>query len=61
MAVPGHDQRDHDFAKKYDLPIIRVLTGGETEDITYAAHTGDGLLINSEFLDKLDKNSMELE
>lgn len=56
MAVPGHDERDHQFAGKYSLPIIRVLTGGEQEDITKQAHTGDGTLINSEFLNGLDKS-----
>lgn len=51
MAVPGHDERDHEFAKKFDIPIKRVLTGGEEPDITVKAHTGDGNLINSGFLD----------
>jgi leucyl-tRNA synthetase len=57
MAVPGHDQRDHDFAKKYDLKIMRVLSGGEEPDIAKAAHTGDGNLINSGFLDGLEKSA----
>ena len=47
MAVPGHDQRDWDFATKYDIPIIEVISGG---DIKKEAHTGDGELINSQFL-----------
>ena len=51
MAVPGHDERDHEFARRYDLPIRRVVTGGEEEDIYKAAHHGDGTLINSGFLD----------
>jgi leucyl-tRNA synthetase len=55
MAVPGHDERDHEFARKFKLPIKRVLTGGEVEDINAAAHTGDGKLVNSGFLDGLDK------
>ncbi len=55
MAVPGHDERDHEFATKYKLPIVRVLAGGDEPDITKAAHTGDGELINSEFLNGLDK------
>ncbi|MFK7827101.1 MAG: leucine--tRNA ligase [Oligoflexales bacterium] len=54
MAVPGHDERDHEFAKKYGIEIIRVLTGGE-EDIEDAAHPGDGELVNSEFLNGLSK------
>jgi len=56
MAVPGHDERDHEFATKFELPIVRVLTGGDEEDITKKAHTGDGNLANSEFLNGLDKN-----
>ncbi len=42
MAVPAHDERDYEFASKYDLPIIRVIEGGELP------YTGDGVLINSE-------------
>ena len=55
MAVPGHDERDHEFAKKFKLPIKRVLTGGKEDDITVAAHAGDGKLVNSGFLDGLEK------
>ena len=47
MAVPAHDQRDYEFAKKFNLDIIPVLEGG---DITNEAYTEDGLHINSEFL-----------
>lgn len=50
MAVPAHDQRDYDFAKKFDIPIIQVIEGG---DISKAAWEGDGALINSEFLNGL--------
>ncbi len=52
MAVPAHDQRDWEFAKKYDLPIVQVLEGG---DITKEAHTQDGNHINSDYLDGLGK------
>lgn len=52
MAVPAHDQRDWEFAKKFELPMIQVLDGG---DILEAAHSGDGKLIHSDFLDGLDK------
>lgn len=52
MSVPAHDERDYEFAKKYDLPIIQVLEGG---NINEAAHTGDGKHINSDFLDGLGK------
>ena len=44
MAVPAHDQRDHDFAKKYALPIPVVVTGGESGD---EAFSGDGVATNS--------------
>lgn len=44
MAVPAHDQRDWEFAKKFDLEILQVLSGG---DIEKEAHTGDGEHINS--------------
>ncbi len=52
MAVPAHDTRDYEFAKKFNIPIIQVLEGG---DITKEAYTQDGLHINSEFLNGLDK------
>ena len=57
MAVPGHDDRDHDFATAYGLKILRVLTGGAEADITKAAHCGDGDLINSGFLNGLTKQA----
>ncbi|MFH1965995.1 MAG: leucine--tRNA ligase, partial [Acidobacteriota bacterium] len=44
MAVPAHDQRDYEFATKFDLPIVEVISGG---DISKEAYTGDGVLINS--------------
>jgi leucyl-tRNA synthetase len=50
MAVPGHDERDHEFATKFGIPIKRVLTGGEEADISIKAHVGDGELVNSGFL-----------
>lgn len=46
MAVPGHDQRDYDFAKKYKLPIIQVISSSESK-IEEKAYEGDGKLINS--------------
>lgn len=52
MAVPGHDERDWEFAKEFDLPIVPVLEGG---DITKEAFTGDGTHINSDFLDGMNK------
>ena len=52
MAVPAHDTRDYEFAKKFNIPIIQVLEGG---DISKEAWTQDGKHINSDFLDGLDK------
>ena len=52
MAVPAHDDRDFEFAKKFDLAIKPVIAGGENDDVAY---TGDGVHINSDFLDGLDK------
>lgn len=50
MAVPAHDTRDYEFAKMYNLDIIPVIKGG---DISKEAYTGDGEMINSEFLNGL--------
>ncbi|ETB35112.1 leucyl-tRNA synthetase [Mycobacterium avium subsp. paratuberculosis 11-1786] len=51
MAVPGHDQRDWDFAHEFGLPIVEVIAGG---DISEGAYAGDGVLVNSGYLDGLD-------
>lgn len=51
MAVPGHDQRDWDFAHEFGLPIVEVIAGG---DISESAYAGDGVLVNSGYLDGLD-------
>ena len=65
MAVPAHDQRDYDFAKKFGVDIIQVIKGG---DIEKEAYTGDGEMINSEFLngytnkkDSIERMLEELE
>lgn len=50
MAVPGHDQRDWEFATEFGLPMVEVIAGG---DISTAAYTGDGHLVNSGALDGL--------
>ena len=52
MAVPGHDGRDWDFAKKFGLPIVEVVSGGNVEE---EAHTDNnsGVMVNSDFLDGL--------
>ncbi len=52
MAVPAHDERDYEFAKKFGIDIIQVIEGG---DISHEAYIGDGLHINSEFLNGLNK------
>ena len=52
MAVPAHDQRDYEFATKFGIEIIPVLEGG---DVSKEAFTGDGLHINSDFLNGLNK------
>lgn len=52
MAVPAHDERDWEFAKKFDLPIREVVSGGNVEK---EAYTEDGTLVNSEFLNGLNK------
>ncbi len=44
MAVPAHDERDYEFAKTFDLPIVEVISGG---DIAKEAFTGNGVLVNS--------------
>jgi len=49
MAVPAHDERDYEFAKKYDLPIREVVSGG---DIAAQSYTGDGRLVNSSSEDR---------
>ncbi len=51
MAVPGHDERDWEFAQKFGLPIVEVVQGG---DVTKGAYTGDGPHVNSGFLDGLN-------
>ena len=50
MAVPGHDERDWEFARTFDLPIVEVVAGG---DVTEAAYTNPGAATNSGFLDGL--------
>mgnify|MGYP000273199839 CR=1 FL=1 len=50
MAVPAHDDRDYEFARKFGIDIVQVIEGG---DITEAAYAGDGKMINSDFLNGL--------
>ena len=65
MAVPAHDQRDYDFAKKFGIDIVEVIKGG---DISKEAYTGDGEMVNSGFLngytnkkDSIEKAISQLE
>lgn len=51
MAVPGHDSRDFEFATKFNIPVKRVLEGGES-----LPFEGEGILINSDFLNGLSKS-----
>ena len=53
MAVPGHDERDYDFAKTFDLPIIEVVAGGDIEKEAYT-DCAKGKMVNSGFLDGMD-------
>ena len=50
MSVPAHDERDWEFAKKFTLPITEVVSGGSVQE---EAYTGDGVLVNSDFLNGL--------
>lgn len=52
MAVPAHDERDYEFARKFELPIKEVVAGGDVEK---EAYTGDGEHVNSDFLNGLNK------
>ncbi|MBR4760470.1 MAG: leucine--tRNA ligase [Lachnospiraceae bacterium] len=58
MAVPAHDQRDYDFAKEFGVDIIEVIKGG---DISVEAYTGDGEMVNSDFLNGLTKKKDSIE
>ena len=58
MAVPAHDQRDWDFAKTFGIDIVQVIKGG---DIEKEAYTGDGEMINSDFLNGTDNKKESIE
>ena len=53
MAVPAHDERDHDFAKQFNLPIIEVVSSSNTSSVQETAFEGGGICINSGFLNRL--------
>jgi leucyl-tRNA synthetase len=53
FGCPAHDQRDLDFARKYDLPVTRVVADGDVEDVTFegdVAYTGPGRIVNSHWM-----------
>ena len=58
MAVPAHDQRDYEFAKKFGIDIIEVIKGG---DIEVEAYTGDGEMVNSDFLNGFTNKKDSIE
>lgn len=58
MAVPAHDTRDYDFAKKFGIDIIEVIKGG---DISKEAYTGDGEMINSDILNGITNKKEAIE
>ncbi|MCD8219901.1 MAG: leucine--tRNA ligase [Ruminococcus sp.] len=58
MAVPAHDSRDYEFAKKFGIDIIEVIRGG---DITKEAYTGDGEMVNSGVLNGIAKKKDAIE
>ncbi len=58
MAVPAHDERDYDFAKKFGIDIIEVISGG---DVSKEAYTGDGEVVNSGFLNGIKTKKEAIE
>ena len=52
MAVPAHDERDWEFAKKFNMPIIEVVAGGDVQNEVYT-DVAEGTLVNSGFLNGL--------
>ena len=63
MAVPGHDQRDLDFARKYMLPVERVVAaeGDEDKGVGEEAYSGPGRLVNSDFLNGMSVEDAKAE
>lgn len=58
MAVPAHDERDYAFAKKFNIPIIEVIKGG---DISKEAYVGSGVMVNSGILNGIDNKNDAIE
>jgi leucyl-tRNA synthetase len=64
MGVPGHDQRDFEFATKYELPILRVVASDPAradEPFKGEAEAGDGVIVNSDFLDGMSVEAAKAE
>ena len=64
MGVPGHDQRDFEFATKYELPILRVVAADPAnadEPFKGEAEAGDGVIVNSDFLDGMTVEAAKAE
>ena len=61
MGVPSHDERDYDFAKKYDLPIVRVIKGSNSSVDDSLPFTDDGILVNSPGFDGLTSEQARRE
>ncbi|MEW4449515.1 leucine--tRNA ligase [Qipengyuania sp. JC766] len=64
MGVPAHDQRDYEFATKYDLPIPRVVAASPDEadaPLAGEAESGEGVIVNSQFLDGMDVEAAKAE
>jgi leucyl-tRNA synthetase len=61
FGCPAHDQRDHDFAKKYNLEIIEVVSNNIDHDCDTKAYTGPGKMINSDFLNNLNSEEAKLK
>ncbi len=60
MAVPGHDTRDWEFAKKFDAPIVEVVSGGDIEKEAYT-DCDTGIMVNSGFLDGLSVEQAKIK
>ena len=60
MAVPGHDDRDYEFAKKYGLEIVEVIKGGDLSQAAYT-DTENGILVNSDIIDNLSVNEAKVK
>lgn len=60
MAVPAHDTRDYEFAKKFNLEIVEVISGGDIQKEAYTS-CEDGTLVNSQFLNGMNVKKAQIE